>query len=196
MPETPVLVERAATPGELVPFSGSELGVVFIKSFFCALLKKIGLDQVNVLQQRCSLMSAFIIDVLLVMTFAWLCTTLFGYSFLFFLAVESTNHILRRTDHASWTMLASPAFYAPGVVLGWVNNLNRAQHDDLMQRYVAHSMRSGMSGLGGLIGWMLANHFGPRRIDVIDYLKKLYEERIGYKQDEPQIAATHPRRIT
>lgn len=167
-------------------FSPGELGVVFIKSFFCAFLKKTGLDQSSVVQNRCSQFTCFLIDVLLVLAFSWLCASLFGYSFLFSLAMESTNHILRRTNNAHWIIASSPAFYAPGIILGWMNNANRTSDNHMVWRYMEHGFRSSVSGLGGLMGWLLANQLGPKKIDPKIYFKKLHQDCIEYMKRKPK----------
>ncbi len=168
------------TPANQFFFSTGEFGIVFIKSFFCALLKKTGLDQSDILQNRCSQITCLMIDVLLVLAFSWLCASLFGYSFLFSMAMESTNHILRRTDNARWIIASSPAFYAPGIILGWMNNANRTSDSHMMWRYIEHGLRSGVSGVGGLMGFLLANWLGPKEIDPKTYFKKLHQDCIGY----------------
>ena len=162
--------------------SSGEIGIAFVKSFFCALLKKAGLDQSSLLQNRCSKFVCLMIDGLLVVAFSWLCASLFGYSFLFSLLMESTNHALRRTNNARWIIASSPAFYAPGIILGWMNNANRTSDGHLMWRYLEHGFRSGVSGAGGLMGWLLANQLGPNKVDPKTYFKKLHQDCIEYIQ--------------
>ncbi|GEM_PF-6764756 len=166
--------------------STSEFGIVFIKSFFCALLKKAGLDQASLLQRRCAQFTCLMIDALLVLAFSWLCASLFGYSLLFSLAMETTNHVLRRTDNARWIIASSPAFYAPGIILGWMNNTNRTTDDHMMWRYMEHGLRSSVSGVGGLMGFLLANWVGPNKIDPKTYFKKLQQDCIEYMSGKPK----------
>lgn len=167
-------------------FSASEFGMVFIKSFFCALLKKAGLDQASLLQNRSSQFTCFMIDASLVLAFSFLCASLFGYSLLFSLAMETTNHVLRRTDNARWIIASSPAFYAPGIILGWMNNANRASDENMMRRYAEHGLRSSVSGVGGLMGFLLANWLGPKKTNPKTYFNQLHHDCIEYMKGKSE----------
>jgi hypothetical protein len=141
-------------------FNVDELAIAFSKSFLTAFLKKSSIDELNqYLQIEKSFIKKTIFEVIMILSFSILCAQFFGYSFFFSLAMESTNHILRRTGNAHWTMLSSPAFYAPGIIINMINREKSASTSiiELTERL----MRSSASGLGGLLGWFLAVIFTP-----------------------------------
>lgn len=154
-------VRPAPTP-HLNFFTSGEFAIVFEKSFVCALLKKMGLDSVNALVAReNSWAQRVAMEMVLILSFTWLCAALFGYSFVFSLSMETTNYLLRKTGNERLTRLSGVAFYAPEVVFNWFYNPNRVT--TTAAELVVRGTKSAISCCGASFGWYVGGYLSSKK---------------------------------
>lgn len=153
---------RPAATRPLNFFISDEFAMAFIKSFVCALLKKMGLDSVNAAVARENSWEGRVaIEMVLILSFTWLCAALFGYSFVFSLSMETTNYLLRKTGNERLMRFSGVAFYAPEVVFNWFYNPKQATAT--AAELVVRGTKSAVSCCGASFGWYLGGYLSDRK---------------------------------